>query len=173
MAEKTSDIERIYTINLRRGWLKEPRSKRSNRAIREIKVFLKRHTKANRIMISKGINEMIFARGFKKPPGKIKVEVKGDLETLQAKIPGEVIIRKEEKKTGISGLRERLAGKKKEGEKEELKGKVEEKIKEATSEEKVKEAVEGVKKGEKESEERKDAEPKAGKKEFKERKQKE
>jgi len=150
MAEKTSEtkgMERIYTIPLRREWLKEPRSKRSNRALREIEIFLRKHTKSNKIKISRGLNEMIFSRGFKKPPGKIKVEVKGDFETLQAKLPGEVIEKKEEKKTGVAaGLKERLIGK--EEKKEELKKKVEEKVKEATSEEKLKEAVEKVKKEE-------------------------
>ena len=155
MAEKTSDIERIYTINLRREWLKEPRSKRSNRALREIEKFLMKHTKSKEIKISKGINELVFSRGFKKPPGKIKVEVKGDFETVQAKLPGEVVARKEEKKTRVAGLKERFM--KKEGEteskKEELKKKVEEKIKETTSEEKIKEAAEKVKGEEKEKKE--------------------
>lgn len=155
MAEKTSEakgLERIYTIPLRRGWLKEPRSKRSNRALREIERFLKKHTKANKIKFSKGLNELIFSRGFKKPPGKVKVEVKGDFETIQAKIPGEVIEKKEEKKTGVAGgvagLKERLMKKEGEEKKEELKNKVEEKAMEATSEERIKETVEGVKKEE-------------------------
>jgi ribosomal protein L31E len=153
MAEKTKtgDIERIYTIPLRKGWLKEPRSKRSNRARREIEIFLKRHTKAGKIKFSKGLNELVFSQGFKKPPGKVKVEVKGDFETLQAKIPGEVIeIKKEEKKKGVAGLKERFMKteeeKAKEKKKEELKRKVEEKVKEATSDERIKEAVSKVEK---------------------------
>jgi len=166
MAEKTTEtkeMERIYTINLRRGWLKEPRSKRSNRARREIEIFLKRHTKANKIKISKGLNEMIFSRGFKKPPGKVKVEVRGDFETVQAKLPGEVIeTKREEKKKGVAGLKERFMKTEEEKKKEELKKKVEEKVKEATSEEKIKEAVKKVKKEEKHEK----------KKEFKEERKK-
>ncbi|NIO22653.1 MAG: hypothetical protein GTN38_01330 [Candidatus Aenigmarchaeota archaeon] len=167
MAEKTSEtkgVERIYIIPLRRGWLKEPRSKRSNRALREIEIFLKKHTKANKIKISKGLNEMVFSRGFKKPPGKIKVEVRGDFETVQAKLPGEAIEKKEEKKTRVAGLKERFVKTEEEKKKEELKKKVEEKIKEATSEEKIKETVAKVQREEEKKEQRK--------KEFKEEKKK-
>ncbi len=166
MAEKTKTvgIERIYTIPLRREWLKEPRSKRSKRARMEVEKFLRRHTKSNQIKLSKGLNELIFSRGFKKPPGKIKVEVKGDFEILQAKLPGEVIEKKKEEKKGVAaGLKERFVKSEEDIEKEKLKKKVEEKIKEATSEEKIKETVEKVKKEESKTEE---------KKEFKEEKKK-
>ncbi|MEE9322991.1 MAG: 50S ribosomal protein L31e [Candidatus Aenigmarchaeota archaeon] len=110
MAENKG-IERIYTIPLRRDWLKEPRSTRSSRAIRKIKDFVRKHTKAKEIKVSKGVNEYIFSRGFKKPPGKIKVEVKGDFAKVNVKLPGEVIIEKKEKKKGIAGLKQRLTGK--------------------------------------------------------------
>jgi len=172
MAEKTSEakgIERIYTIPLRKSFLKEPRSKRSKRARSEVEKFLKRHTKSNKIKISKGLNELIFSRGFKKPPGKVKVEVKGDFETVQAKLPGEVIQKKEEKRTRVSGLKERFMKTDEERRKDEMKSKVEEKIKEATSEEKIKEAVEKVKKEEAKEKEKK-PEKKKGFKEEKKKK---
>ena len=158
-------IERIYTIPLRKEWLKEPRAKRSNRAIRTVKLFVKKHTKAEDVKISKGVNELIFARGFKKPPGKIKIEVKGDPMKVTAKLPGEVIIEKDEKKTGVAALKDRLTGKSGEAKKDELKSKLEEKVKEATSDEKVKEAIEKVKK--QEAEEKKAKEKKVKKEEKK------
>jgi large subunit ribosomal protein L31e len=131
MADK---IERIYTIPLRRKWLKEPRSKRSNRALRTVKDFIKRHTKAEEIKISRGVGDFIFSRGFKKPPATIKVEVKGDLTGVDVKIPGEVIVKKEEKKKGIAGLKERLTGKGEEKEKPEKKEKKKETEKKETGE---------------------------------------
>ncbi len=160
MAEKTktSEIERIYTIPLRRDWLKEPRSKRSNRARREVEKFLRKHTKSNEIKLSSGLNELLFSRGFKKPPGKIKVEVKGDIESVQAKLPGEVIEKEKKKKTGIAGLKERFTKKEGEGEAKETKA-VEDK------------AEEGVKKTDKEEKET-EVKPKEEKKEFKEEKKK-
>ena len=93
MAEKTDAkaVEKVYTIPLRSGWVEEPRSKRSNRAIRDVKAFVARHTKAKNVKVSKGVNELIFSRGFQKPPPRIKVEVSGDSETVRVKLPGEVM----------------------------------------------------------------------------------
>jgi large subunit ribosomal protein L31e len=68
-------MERIYTIPLRRGWLKKPRAHRCPRAIRDIRAFIARHTKAESISLSKAVNEAIWAHGIKKPPSKIKVKV--------------------------------------------------------------------------------------------------
>ena len=134
------NIERIYNIPLRREWLKEPRSRRSNRALMTVRDFVKKHTKAVEIKISKGVSDFIFSRGFKKPPGTIKVEVQGDITKVLVKIPGEVIIKKEEKKkTGIAGLKEKLAGKPGEDKKEE-KSKEEDKTME--TEEKVEKETE-------------------------------
>jgi len=175
MAEKTktSEIERIYTIPLRREWLKEPRSKRSKRARGEVEKFLRKHTKSKEIKLSSGVNELLFSRGFKKPPGKIKVEVKGNFESVQAKLPGEVIEKEGKKKTGIAGLKERFIKTEKEERKEESKKKIEEKAKETTSEGEAKETAEMVKKGEK-TEEKKETEgkPKREEKEFKKEKEK-
>ncbi len=129
-------IERIYTIHLRREWLKEPRSKRSNRALREVRGFVRKHTKAKGMKISRGVNELIFSYGFKKPPGRIKVEVRGDLEMVDVKLPGEVIVKKEEKKKGVAGLKERLTGKTQKEKKEEKKEPEEKETKEEKAEEK-------------------------------------
>ena len=135
MAEKT--IERVYTIPLRSEVKKEPRSKRSNRAIREIQAFVRQHSKAKEIKLSKGVNELIFSRGFQKPPGRIKVEVRGDIERVDVKLPGEAIEeKKEKKKTGIAGLRGRLAPKE-EGKKEAKKAKEPEQKEEAKHKERT------------------------------------
>lgn len=139
MAEKA--IEKVYTIPLRSGWVREPRSKRSNRAIRDVKVFVVKHTKSKDVKISKGINELIFSRGFQKPPPRIKVEVTGDLETVQAKLPGEVIEEKVEKKTVIAGLRERLGGGKGASDKEARKKELKERVEKELTKEKVDEII--------------------------------
>ena len=105
-----TDIERIYTINLRKEWLKEPRAKRAKRAIKTVRDFVGRHTKAKEVKISKGINEMIFAHGFKKPPGKIKVKVKGDVSAVEVRLIDEPEEKKMEKKS--VSIREKISGKK-------------------------------------------------------------
>ena len=47
MAEKT--IEKFYVVPLRSEWVKEPRSRRSNRAIREVKAYVRKHAKVENI----------------------------------------------------------------------------------------------------------------------------
>ena len=74
MAE-TDHIERIYTIPLRKT-KDVPSTQRAPRAIKEIRDFLARHLKANieDIWFERELNEHIWARGIKNPPGKIRVK---------------------------------------------------------------------------------------------------
>jgi large subunit ribosomal protein L31e len=156
MADKTKDsnFDRVYTINLRRSWVEAPRSKRANDAMKEIQKFVAKHTKSKEVKVSKGVNELIFKRGFSKPPGKITVEVKGDREHVQVKMIGEVIVRKEEKKAagGIAGLKDRLSSKEGSDKKEKIKKAVEKAAATETTPEKVKKAAARVAKAEKKEE---------------------
>jgi large subunit ribosomal protein L31e len=66
--------EAIYVINLNRlYWTR--RYRRLARAIKMIKEFIKRHTKANEVLIDNSINEYIFSRAYDRPPRKIVVKV--------------------------------------------------------------------------------------------------
>jgi len=74
--------ENFYTIPLRRAWI-SPRKKRTPRAMRILKSFVKKHMKlrteaegeeeAERLVISNEVNERIWGRGIEKPPRKIRV----------------------------------------------------------------------------------------------------
>ena len=85
-AEKTEEIEdleivaeKTYTINLRDVW-NAPRNKRSPKAIKVLKEYMKRHMKAENVIISNEVNEQIWARGIQKPPRKLKVRAVKDKE---------------------------------------------------------------------------------------------
>ena len=85
-AEKTEEIEdleivaeKTYTINLRDVW-NVPRNKRSPKAIKVLKEYMKRHMKAENVIISNEVNEQIWARGIQKPPRKLKVRAVKDKE---------------------------------------------------------------------------------------------
>jgi large subunit ribosomal protein L31e len=72
-------LEREYTIPLRKSTNKSPSYKKTNKAIRTIKEFLARHMKVedrnlDNVRINKYLNEMIWHRGIKHPPSKIKVK---------------------------------------------------------------------------------------------------
>ncbi len=68
------DIERIYTIPLKAAKL-VPRSRRSNRAMKEVKNYLVRHMKTSeeQIKIDRSLNEAIWSRGDEKPPQKVRI----------------------------------------------------------------------------------------------------
>jgi large subunit ribosomal protein L31e len=71
--------ERIYTIPFRKVWA-TPRGKRTPRASRMLRDFVKRHMKAENVEISNEVNEELWARGIKKPPRQIKVRLVKDKE---------------------------------------------------------------------------------------------
>ncbi len=73
------EVERIYTIPFREAYQRK-RTARAIRAIDILKKFLARHMKADieNVHISKGLNELIWARGIQKPPRRVKALVKKD-----------------------------------------------------------------------------------------------
>jgi len=74
-----AEVERIYTIPLREAY-EQRRSKRAIRAVDFLKRFLARHMKTDveNVRISKGLNELVWARGIQKPPRRVKALVKKD-----------------------------------------------------------------------------------------------
>ncbi len=71
--EKKVILERVYNIPLRKKYIKVPRWKRTNRAIKAVKEFVMRHMKSNDVRIKKALNEEIWKHGAKRPPHHIKV----------------------------------------------------------------------------------------------------
>ena len=83
--------ERIYTVPLSRAWIMPP-NKRSPRAVRILRAFIKRHMKVEtpkegeeeegeepaKLVISNEVNERIWIRGIQKPPRNIRVRAAKD-----------------------------------------------------------------------------------------------
>jgi len=79
--EPKVELEREYIVPLRRGWLKVPKHKRGNKAIKTLKEFIAKHMKIydrdlRKIKVDNLVNNEIRFRGMEKPPAKIKVSVK-------------------------------------------------------------------------------------------------
>jgi large subunit ribosomal protein L31e len=85
MSEEEGGRERIYTIPLR-NVKKAPRWKRSNRAIKEIREFLMRHTKSDYVILDATINEKVWERGSQKPPSRIRVKVTEEEDIIRAEL---------------------------------------------------------------------------------------
>ena len=85
--ENKATAEQIYTIPLRD--VKEyPMWKRSNKAIKVIREYLSKHMKVDedKIKISAGLNESVWARGIEKPPGKVRVKAVRSDEGVTAEL---------------------------------------------------------------------------------------
>lgn len=74
---KKPKLERVYTLNLRQ-FAHQPR--RTKLAIRKIKSYVMRHIEADEFVIAPELNEYVWARGYKKPPAKIRIKVERDEE---------------------------------------------------------------------------------------------
>ena len=95
MTEEEEEIilERVYTIPLRKAWVK-PRVKRAKGAVQIVKKFLLRHMKteevrATEVKIDPSLNELIWARGAKKPPRRVRVRAVMDRDGVVKAYPAE------------------------------------------------------------------------------------
>lgn len=66
--------ERIYVINLSRLYW-TGRRRRAPRAIKTIREYIKRHVKAEHVIIDESINEYIFSRAYDRPPRRIAIRI--------------------------------------------------------------------------------------------------
>lgn len=72
MADKTTELERIYTIPLRKT--KDlVRSRRADLAVRDVKRFLSRHMKSEQIWLDASVNQALWSNGKYSIPSRIRV----------------------------------------------------------------------------------------------------
>jgi large subunit ribosomal protein L31e len=163
----TESIERIYTINLGKVLL-SPNNQRAKRAINMIREFATKHMKSENVKIEEEISHLVWARGIRHPPRKIRVKITKDdgnviVSKYQEEKKAEETSKKSDKKSDDKKKEDKKSKPKKEEKKEEKKA--EEKKTEEKKEEKK--AEEKPKKEEKKIEEKK-SESKAEKKPKKE-----
>ncbi|NHJ02193.1 MAG: 50S ribosomal protein L31e [Candidatus Heimdallarchaeota archaeon] len=77
MSEQAENIieERIYTVPFSKVVYgrRIPRTKRTPRAMRHLRAFIKRHLRCEDIIIDSEVNEFMWSRGIQKPPRKIRI----------------------------------------------------------------------------------------------------
>ena len=73
--------ERVYTIPLTHAWI-APVKKRSPRAMKVLKEFLKRHMKIDNFVISKEVNERLWSKGIEGAPRKVRVRTVKDKDGI-------------------------------------------------------------------------------------------
>ena len=71
-------LERIYTVNLRKDFIKVGRWRRVPRAVRYLREFVKRHMKVEEVKIDTKLNEYLWVRSRQKPPAKLRIKIVKD-----------------------------------------------------------------------------------------------
>ncbi len=77
--EKKPELERIYVVPLRKGYMKVPQYKRAKKAVKTLKEFLAKHMKVedrdiDKVKVDIYLNNEIWFKGIKKPLNKVKVK---------------------------------------------------------------------------------------------------
>lgn len=84
-----AELERIYTINLRKLVI-TPRWRRAVRAVNLIKEFAQKHMKASKVKIEESVNLLIWRRGIESPPRKITLKMVKDKDgVVTVSLPSE------------------------------------------------------------------------------------
>jgi len=78
--------EKLYTIPLRREWLKVPTWRRAKRAAGTVRTYLLKHTKTKDVKLGRWLNENLWAKGAKNPPSKVTVKVTKDKDIARAEL---------------------------------------------------------------------------------------
>ena len=85
--------EKLFTVPLRKEWLKVPLNKRAKRSVNTLRSFLSRHMKvpAESVKVSAKLNDSIWTRGAGKPPSKVRIKASLDIKEglLHAMLPDE------------------------------------------------------------------------------------
>lgn len=66
--------EKIFTINLRREFIKKPHYQRAKKAVTAVREFISKHLKVEEVKIGKNLNQKILEHGTSSPPPKVKVK---------------------------------------------------------------------------------------------------
>ena len=145
-----ADLERTYTIPLRRDFIKKPMHERTKRAVSEIRRFISKHMKAEDVKLGKHLNEHLWSHGIKNPPGKVKVKAVRDGNSVTVELEGfdyKVEEIQKQKAEGPKTLKEKIAASigPKEGEKKAPEQKAAEKKEETPTETPAKEEPKGAK----------------------------
>jgi large subunit ribosomal protein L31e len=68
-----TELKREYVIPLRRKTRFAPKWRRSKKAVSVLREFIKKHMKTDNVIVCRELNEAIWQRGIKNPPGKVSV----------------------------------------------------------------------------------------------------
>lgn len=82
-----AELKREYVVPLRRKSRFAPKWRRSKKAVSVLREFIQKHMKTEHVIVGEELNEFLWARGARHPPGKVSVialrkEVNGVASTV-------------------------------------------------------------------------------------------
>ena len=101
MAEKKAksvSVEKIYTIPLRKAYIKSPRIEKTKKSVKAVKTYVIKHTKIPNVKISEKLNSTLWSSGAKKPLHTIRVKVTITDDVASVRLPEEITFEEEKKK---------------------------------------------------------------------------
>ena len=120
-------LERVYTIPLRKEFLKVAKYRRAKKAITATRSFLQKHMKSENVKLGKFLNLILWKDGIKNPPHHVKVNAtKTEDGIVKAELFGAPVEKPKESKKEAKGKKEAPPM----TEKEKKEEKIEEKAKE-------------------------------------------
>jgi large subunit ribosomal protein L31e len=81
-------MKRSYVIPLRSAYRNKPKYKRTPKAVRAVKEFLEKHMKSEDVKLGQNLNRLLWSKGVKNPPAKVKVEVEKKDDVVYAELEG-------------------------------------------------------------------------------------
>jgi len=110
---KKEKLERTYNIPLRKKFRRTAKHKKTPKAVRTIKEFLKKHMKAENIKLGMHLNEHLWKHGIKNPPHHVKVNAIKEDDVVKVELQGfefkEAV--KSEKKKEPKTMKDKLTAK--------------------------------------------------------------
>lgn len=76
---------KVYTIPLRREFQKVSYKNKTNKAVKAVKEFVLKHSKADKVVLGEELNEKMWAQGITNPPHKVQVEITKETVTKDNK----------------------------------------------------------------------------------------
>ena len=70
----SQNIERVYTVNLGKVLL-SPDNQRAKRAVNMVKEFARHHMKIEQVKLEEDVSHLLWAKGIRHPPRKIRVRM--------------------------------------------------------------------------------------------------
>ena len=101
----SQDVERVFTVNLGKVLL-SPDNQRAKRAINMIKEFARHHMKMEQVKLEEDVSHLIWSKGIKHPPRKIRVRMTRTDEgyILVSKYEGEEEVIEKEEKSALGSI---------------------------------------------------------------------